>query len=100
VRERTREIGIRKAIGARGRDILMQFLVEALVLSVIGGFIGVVLGIALSAAIGQVAGWGFTFSPVTVVVALGFSLLVGSVFGVWPARQAARLDPIVALRYE
>ena len=100
VRERTREIGIRKAIGARGRDILAQFLVEALVLSVIGGFIGVVLGIGLSAAIGQAAGWGFTFSPVTVIVALAFSLLVGSVFGVWPARQAARLDPIVALRYE
>ena len=100
VRERTREIGVRKAIGARGHDILMQFLVEALVISLIGGFIGVVLGIGLSAAIGQVAGWGFTFSPLTVVVALGFSLLVGSVFGVWPARQAARLDPIVALRYE
>ncbi len=100
VRERTREIGIRKAIGARGRDILAQFLVEALTLSVIGGAIGVVLGIAVSVVIGQVAGWGFTFQPMTVLVAVGFSLLVGVVFGVWPARQAARLDPIVALRYE
>jgi putative ABC transport system permease protein len=100
VRERTREIGIRKAIGARGRDILAQFLVEALTLSVIGGAIGVVLGIAVSIVVGQVAGWGFTFQPLTVVVAVGFSLLVGVVFGVWPARQAARLDPIVALRYE
>ncbi len=100
VRERTREIGIRKAIGARGRDILAQFLVEALTLSVIGGLIGVVVGIAISIGVGQVAGWGFTFQPATVVLAVGFSLLVGVVFGVWPARQAARLDPIVALRYE
>jgi len=100
VRERTREIGVRKAVGARSRDILAQFLVEALTLSVIGGAIGVALGILVSIGIGQIAGWGFTFNPVTVVVALVFSLLVGSVFGVWPARQAARLDPIVALRYE
>ena len=100
VRERTREIGIRKAIGARGRDILAQFLVEALTLSVIGGLIGVVLGIAVSIAVGQVAGWGFTFQPMTVLIAVGFSLLVGVIFGVWPARQAAHLDPIEALRYE
>jgi putative ABC transport system permease protein len=100
VRERTREIGVRLAIGARRRDILVQFLVEALTLSVIGGAIGVFLGVIVSAGIGQVAGWGFVFNPVTVLVALGFSLLVGTVFGVWPARQAARLDPIVALRYE
>ena len=100
VRERTREIGIRKAIGARGRDILAQFLVEALVLSLLGGLIGIALGVALSALIGQLAGWGFVFSPVTPLVAVLFSLLVGVVFGVWPARQAARLDPIVALRYE
>jgi putative ABC transport system permease protein len=100
VRERTREIGIRKAIGARGRDILAQFLVEALTLSLLGGLIGIVLGLAVSAAIGQVAGWGFTFDPTTVVAAVLFSLAVGVVFGVWPARQAARLDPIDALRYE
>ncbi|MBX3031150.1 MAG: ABC transporter permease [Chloroflexi bacterium] len=100
VRERTREIGIRKAIGARGRDILAQFLVEALTLSVIGGLIGVFLGVAVSMVVGQVAGWGFQFQPMTVLMAVGFSLLVGVVFGVWPARQAARLDPIVALRYE
>jgi putative ABC transport system permease protein len=100
VRERTREIGIRKAIGARGRDILAQFLVEALTLSVLGGLIGVILGVAVSMAIGQIAGWGFQFQPSTVLMAVGFSLLVGVVFGVWPARQAARLDPIQALRYE
>jgi putative ABC transport system permease protein len=100
VRERTREIGIRKAIGARGRDILAQFLVEALTLSLLGGFIGIVVGIVISAGIGQLAGWGFAFDPTTVVAAVLFSLLVGVVFGVWPARQAARLDPITALRYE
>jgi putative ABC transport system permease protein len=100
VRERTREIGIRKAIGARGRDILAQFLVEALVLSVLGGVFGIILGVAVSYLIGTIAGWGFVFSPVTPVIAVLFSLVVGIVFGVWPARQAARLDPIVALRYE
>jgi putative ABC transport system permease protein len=100
VRERTREIGIRKAIGARGRDILAQFLVEALTLSLLGGFIGIALGLAVSALIGRIAGWGFTFDPTTVLAAVLFSLAVGVVFGVWPARQAARLDPINALRYE
>jgi putative ABC transport system permease protein len=100
VRERTREIGIRKAVGARGRDILAQFLIEALTLSLLGGLIGVVLGLGISALIGQIAGWGFAFSPTIVAVALLFSLAVGIVFGVWPARQAARLDPISALRWE
>jgi putative ABC transport system permease protein len=100
VRERTREIGIRKAVGARGRDILAQFLIEALTLSLLGGLIGIVLGLGISAVIGQIAGWGFAFSPAIVAVALLFSLAVGIVFGVWPARQAARLDPISALRWE
>ncbi|HET9519427.1 MAG TPA: ABC transporter permease [Candidatus Limnocylindrales bacterium] len=100
VRERTREIGIRKAVGARGRDILAQFLIEALTLSLLGGLIGVGVGLGVSAAIGRIAGWGFTLNPLTVVVAMVFSLVVGVVFGVWPARQAARLDPISALRYE
>ncbi len=100
VRERTREIGIRKAIGARGRDILAQFLVEALVLSLVGGLIGVVFGVAISALIGALAGWGLNVSLPTIVIALGFSIAVGVIFGVWPARQAARLDPITALRYE
>jgi len=100
VRERTREIGIRKAVGARGRHILAQFLIEALTLSLLGGLIGIVVGLGVSAFIGQVAGWGFSFSPTIVAVALLFSLAVGIVFGVWPARQAARLDPISALRWE
>jgi putative ABC transport system permease protein len=100
VRERTREIGIRKAIGARGRDIMAQFLVEALVLSLAGGAIGIGVGVVASFVIGTYAGWGFLFNPLTVVIAVVFSLLVGVVFGVWPASQAARLDPVVALRYE
>ena len=100
VRERTREIGIRKAVGARGRDILAQFLVEALTLSLLGGLIGILVGLTASAGIGQLAGWGFSFNPTTVIAAVLFSLAVGVVFGVWPARQAARLDPIGALRYE
>jgi putative ABC transport system permease protein len=100
VRERTREIGIRKAVGARGRDILAQFMVEALTLSLLGGLIGIAVGLAASAVIGRLAGWGFAFNPTTIAVAVLFSLAVGVVFGVWPARQAARLDPISALRYE
>ena len=100
VRERTREIGIRKAVGARGRDILAQFLIEATTLSVIGGLIGIAIGAVVSALIGALAGWGFQFSLLTVAAALAFSIFVGIVFGVWPARQAARLDPITALRYE
>jgi putative ABC transport system permease protein len=100
VRERTREIGIRKAVGARGRDILAQFLIEALTLSLLGGLIGIVVGFGVSALIGQIAGWGVQLSLSTVAAAVLFSLAVGVVFGVWPARQAARLDPIQALRYE
>jgi putative ABC transport system permease protein len=100
VRERTREIGVRKAIGARRSDILSQFLIEALVLSLLGGLIGIALGLAASWVIGLAAGWGFAFSPATILLAAGFSLGVGLIFGVWPARQAARLDPVAALRYE
>jgi putative ABC transport system permease protein len=100
VRERTREIGIRKALGARNTDILSQFLIEALTLSVIGGLVGVLIGLAVSAVIGRIAGWGFIFDPTTIAIATVSSLAVGIVFGVWPARQAARLDPVAALRYE
>jgi putative ABC transport system permease protein len=100
VRERTREIGIRKAVGARSRDILAQFLIEALTLSVLGGLIGILVGLGVSAGIARLAGWTFVLSPTVVAVALLFSLAVGVIFGVWPARQAARLDPISALRWE
>jgi putative ABC transport system permease protein len=100
VRERTREIGIRKAIGARRRDILAQFLVEALTLSLLGGLVGVAVGLATSAALSRLGGLAIVLNPVTLAVAVGFSALIGVLFGVWPARQAAVLDPIAALRYE
>jgi putative ABC transport system permease protein len=100
VRERTREIGIRKAIGARRRDILAQFLVEALTLSLLGGLVGVVVGLVTSAALSKLGGLAIVLNPLTLAVAVGFSALIGVLFGVWPARQAAVLDPIAALRYE
>jgi ABC-type antimicrobial peptide transport system permease subunit len=98
--ERTREIGIRMAVGARRGDILSQFLVEAVTLSGIGGLIGIALGIAASAAIAMFAQWPFIFSPQAVLLAVGFSVTVGVVFGFYPARRASLLDPIEALRHE
>lgn len=100
VRERTREIGVRRAIGARQGQILLQFLIEATVLSLLGGVIGLGLGLLVSAIIAAVAGWAFTISLTTLAVALGFSAIVGIVFGVWPARTASCLQPVDALRYE
>ncbi len=100
VTERTREIGIRMAIGARGSDVLTQFLVEAIVMSVIGGFFGVALGYAGSAVLQQVTGWQTAIAPAMVGIAIGFSAAVGIFFGYYPARKAAALDPIQALRYE
>jgi putative ABC transport system permease protein len=100
VRERTREIGIRKAIGARSRDILSQFLVESVTLSLIGGLIGVLIGVVATFAIGSFADWDMSVDPMTIGIAVGFSVAIGVAFGVWPARQAARLDPIEALHYE
>jgi putative ABC transport system permease protein len=98
--ERTREIGIRMAVGARRGDILSQFLVEAITLSAIGGVIGIALGIAASAAIATFAQWPFIFSLQAVLLAVGFSVTVGVVFGFYPARRASLLDPIEALRHE
>jgi putative ABC transport system permease protein len=100
VTERTREIGLRMAVGARGRDILMQFLVEATTLSLIGGLIGVALGLGSSRAISYFAEWRVLISPESIALAFGFAAVVGVVFGFYPARKAARLDPIEALRYE
>ncbi|MCE5315674.1 MAG: ABC transporter permease [Armatimonadota bacterium] len=100
VTERTREIGIRKALGARGRDIQMQFLVEALVLSLLGGTVGVLVGILGSMLVGKLTSMNATVSMVSVVLSFGFSAFVGIFFGYYPARQASRLNPIEALRYE
>jgi putative ABC transport system permease protein len=100
VTERTREIGIRLAIGALERDVLMQFLIEAILLSCVGGMIGAVLGLGGSAAIAYAIGVPFVFSPWVVVISFAFSAAVGIVFGFFPARRAASLDPIEALRYE
>jgi putative ABC transport system permease protein len=100
VTERTREIGIRKAVGATRRDILSQFLVESLVLSVTGGVIGLLLGMGGSRLISSLAGWATLISPGSLLMAVGFAAAVGIFFGIYPAQRAAGLDPIVALRYE
>ncbi|HUK20345.1 MAG TPA: ABC transporter permease [Gemmatimonadales bacterium] len=100
VTERTREIGLRKAAGARSVDILLQFLVEALVLALSGGAIGITFGVIGALGVSSVAHWNTTIAPSAVAIAFGFSAAVGLFFGIWPARRAARLDPIEALRYE
>ena len=100
VTERTREIGIRKALGATRADIMLQFLIEALVLSISGGVIGIVLGIWVTSILAKANGWNTLISVVNVLLAFAFSAAVGIFFGIWPARRAAKLDPIDALRYE
>ena len=100
VTERTREIGLRMAVGARGRDILKQFLVEAITLSMIGGLLGVLLGVGASMAIGKFAEWQVDVTSQAVLLAVGFSAAVGVFFGFYPARKASKLLPIEALRYE
>lgn len=100
VTERTREIGVRKALGATKRNILLQFLIEAVVLCCMGGVVGILLGAAGATIMSKAAGWSTQVSAVAVALAFAFSALVGVLFGVWPARRAASLDPIIALRYE
>jgi putative ABC transport system permease protein len=100
VTERTREIGLRMAIGARRRDILRQFLIEAVTLSLIGGLIGVVLGIGVSVTLAALGGWPSLIRADSIVLAFGFAGAIGVFFGYYPARKAARLNPIDALRYE
>ena len=100
VTERTREIGIRMAIGARRMHVLLQFLVEAVLLSGIGGLAGIVLGVALSTAISALAGWPTELSAAAIVGGFLFSAAVGVFFGYYPARRAALLNPIEALRWE
>ncbi|MFT4604684.1 MAG: putative ABC transport system permease protein [Rhodothermales bacterium] len=100
VTERTREIGIRMAIGARGRDVLTQFLIESIVMSILGGAVGVGLGFAGASVLGNVMGWQTLVNTDTVMIAIVFSAAVGIFFGFYPARKAAALNPIEALRYE
>jgi putative ABC transport system permease protein len=100
VTERTREIGIRIAIGATEEDVLRQFLTESVVLSIAGGIVGIIVGAGASLIITKVLGWAILISPLAVGAAFGFSMMVGVFFGYYPARKAARLDPIEALRFE
>ena len=100
VTERTREIGVRMALGAKPKHVLAQFLIEALVLSIAGGIIGILLGVSLAVALGKRFEWPVLFQPEVIMIAAGFSGLVGIVFGLYPAQKASRLDPIEALRHE
>ena len=100
VTERTREIGVRKALGATRRAIMIQFLVEALFLCVLGGILGVAVGYGASELMTRVAQWEPAVAPQAVFIAISFSAGIGLFFGIWPARRAALLDPIDALRYE
>ena len=100
VTERTREIGLRLAVGARQRDVLAQFLIEAATLATLGGAVGIALGIGAAAAIAHLAGWPSVVEPRAILIAVGVSGLIGVFFGFYPARKAARLDPIEALRRE
>jgi putative ABC transport system permease protein len=100
VTERTREIGIRKALGATRANILMQFLIEAVVLCCVGGLIGIIVGSGGATAMSKAFAWNVKVSPSAITLAFAFSAAVGLIFGVWPARRAATMDPIIALRYE
>jgi putative ABC transport system permease protein len=100
VLERTREIGIRRAIGARQGDIVRQFLTEAVMISIVGGLIGIAFGFTLSRIIASAAGWSTVVTTSSIAVAFGVSVFIGLLFGIYPAMQAAKLDPIEAIRYE
>jgi ABC-type transport system, involved in lipoprotein release, permease component len=100
VTERTREIGLRMAIGGKGFDILLQFLTESILLSITGGIIGILLGIAASKIIGSTMGWPVVVLPSSEILSFAVCTVIGVFFGWYPARKAASLDPIDALRYE
>ena len=100
VLERTREIGIRRAIGARQSDIVRQFLTEAVLISIAGGLIGIAFGFSLSQIIASAAGWATVVTGSSIAIAFGVSVFIGLLFGIYPAVQAAKLDPIEAIRYE
>jgi len=100
VTERTREIGIRLAIGAKGKDVLIQFMIESIVISFVGGRIGIILGILASVLVGKFGGWPIVITMTSILLSFIFSSMVGLFFGWYPARKAAALNPIEALRYE
>jgi putative ABC transport system permease protein len=100
VTERTREIGLRLAVGARTRDVMRQFLLEAVAISLAGGVAGIVLGVVAAAVIARTLNWATVVSPLSVVLAFGVAALIGVFFGWYPAKRASLLDPIVALRHE
>jgi putative ABC transport system permease protein len=100
VLERTREIGVRRAIGARQRDVVRQFLIETTIISLTGGVAGILLGVGLSQLIGILAGWSTIVTTGSIVLAFGVSVFIGIVFGLYPAVRASRLDPVTALHYE
>jgi putative ABC transport system permease protein len=98
--ERTREIGIRRAIGAKQKDIVRQFLIEAVLISFVGGLLGIGFGFGMSRVIAWAAGWQTIVTPISIILAFAVSVSVGLVFGIYPATKAARLDPVEAIRYE
>jgi putative ABC transport system permease protein len=100
VLERTREVGVRRAVGATQAEVVRQFLIEATIISGAGGLIGVIVGVALSRVVAYFAGWTTVITPLSVILAFTVSVAVGLIFGVYPARKAARLDPVKALHYE
>jgi macrolide transport system ATP-binding/permease protein len=100
VTERTREIGLRKAVGARGRDVMIQFLIESVVMTLSGGIMGILFGVGISLSLSSFAGWATQVTVANIILAAGFSIAVGMFFGLLPAKKAEKLHPIVALRYE
>ena len=100
VTERTREIGLRKALGAKQQTVILQFLIEAIILTFTGGVVGMVLGIATSFVLSTVMGLPFAISPPAIALAMGVSGVIGVLFGWYPAQKASKLQPIEALRYE
>lgn len=100
VTERTREIGLRKAVGAKKKDILFQFIIEAILMTFTGGIAGILFGIIISLSLAFIAKWTVVISPIAIFIALFFSIGIGMVFGIMPAKRAAELNPIDALRYE
>jgi putative ABC transport system permease protein len=100
VGERTKEIGIRMAVGAKQKDVMTQFLIEAVLLSLTGGVIGILVGVLGSKIAAAFTGWKTVISPESILISFGFAALIGIFFGIYPARKASKLDPIEALRYE